>query len=317
MEEGGFITVYTDITEQRQNERLIQERNEELEARVQHRTEELRAANARLELITDAVPAGIAFIDAAGNYRFANQRVAQAFGLSKEEIIGRAVDSIEGNDLLQLMAPFMERIRQGQQVTLDHETSLPNGQRAEIRTMVIPDLRDDGEILGYYALSLDVSDQKKAEAALLQAQRMESVAKLSGGLAHDFNNLLTILLGNLVPLQERCQPRPEDLALIDPAIEAARRGANLIGRLLTFSRQQPLKPVPVDVKGLIDNLVDSCCAAACLTTSRSSRRPKTVRSRSSSTPISWRTRSSTSPSTPAMPCPTAAGSPFPRPAACG
>lgn len=273
--EGGFISVYSDITEQQRAEELIRERNEELEARVLRRTQELESANqqlrelvkseqsisealkyseARLRLITDAVPAGIAYIDADQRYQFANQRIARDFGYTKDEIIGRTTREVLGADLYERLIPYLEKGQKGEEVTFEYTQVLPDRRNAHIRTNVITDLERDREFPGYYVLSLDVSDQKKAEAALAHAQKMEAVAELSGGLAHDFNNLLTVVLGNLLPLQERCQSK-EELQLVDPAIEAARRGAKLIRRLLSFSRQEVLEPAPVNVAALIDSLV--------------------------------------------------------------
>lgn len=274
--EGGFISVYSDITEQQRAEALIRERNEELEARVQRRTRELELANrqlrelvkseqsisealkhseARLRLITDAVPAGIAYIDADQRYQFANQRIAKAFGYAKDQIIGLTTKEVLGERLYDELVPYLEKGQKGEEVTFEYTQELPDGRTAQIRTNVITDLERDHEFRGYYVLSLDVSDQKKAQAALAHAQKMEAIAGLSGGLAHDFNNLLTVVLGNLFPLRDRCQSSLEDLALVDPAIEAARRGARLIRRLLSFSRQEVLEPAPVNVAALIDSLV--------------------------------------------------------------
>ncbi len=274
--EGGFISVYSDISEQQRAEELIRERNEELEARVQQRTQELQRANqqlrdlvkseqstsealkyseARLRLITDAVPAGIAYIDAGQRYRFANHRIARAFGYTKDEIIGKTTREVLGDKLYDQLIPYMEKGQKGEEVTFEHRQELPDGREALIRTNIITDLEMDHEFPGYYVLSLDVSDQKKAETALAHAQKMEAVAELSGGLAHDFNNLLTVVLGNLLPLRERHQDVEMDLELVDPAIEAARRGTRLIRRLLSFSRQEMLEPAPVQVAALIEDLV--------------------------------------------------------------
>lgn len=274
--EGGFITVYSDITEQQRAEELIRERNEELEARVQRRTKELELANeklralvrseqeisealkhseARLRLITDAVPAGIAFIDADQRYQFANQRIAKAFGYSKDEIIGKTTKEVLGDALYDQLVPYLKKGQQGEQATFEYTQQLPDGRNASIRTNVIADLERNDEVRGYYVLSLDVSDQKKAETALAHAQKMEAVAELSGGLAHDFNNLLTVVLGNLIPLRERHQSKREDSELLDPAIEAAQRGAKLIRRLLSFSRQEVLEPAPVNLARLSESLV--------------------------------------------------------------
>jgi signal transduction histidine kinase len=94
----------------------------------------------------------------------------------------------------------------------------------------------------------------RMQAALAQAQKMEAIGQLTGGLAHDFNNLLTVIIGNLAALQDH---RPEDNEVhefVEPALQSARRGVQLIKRLLTFSRQQPLEPEAVDLGRLIASM---------------------------------------------------------------
>ena len=97
-----------------------------------------------------------------------------------------------------------------------------------------------------------------SEEALNHAQRLESVGQLTGGIAHDFNNLLTVIqgnlqvLGDLPPLADESQRRP----LVDAASRAARRGAELTGKLLAFSRRQVLQPIAVDAATLLHSLAD-------------------------------------------------------------
>src|SRR6202012_1165435 len=92
----------------------------------------------------------------------------------------------------------------------------------------------------------------KIEAALRQAQKMEAVGQLTGGVAHDFNNLLTIIVGGLDTIR---RAKPDDHARIkrsaDMALQGAQRAASLTGRLLAFSRRQPLTPKPLDINVLV------------------------------------------------------------------
>ena len=98
----------------------------------------------------------------------------------------------------------------------------------------------------------------QSEEALSHAQRLESVGQLTGGIAHDFNNLLTIIQGNLQVLEEL--PELADHAwgqhLVDAATRATKRGAELTGKLLAFSRRQVLQPAPVDAGMLLNSLAD-------------------------------------------------------------
>src|SRR3546814_1344647 len=96
-------------------------------------------------------------------------------------------------------------------------------------------------------LHAQIEEREKAEAALRQAQKMETIGQLTGGVAHDFNNLLTIILGNLERLQRRLADGADPAQLkqaADNAIQGAQRAATLTRSLLAFSRRQPLNPKP-------------------------------------------------------------------------
>jgi nitrogen-specific signal transduction histidine kinase len=104
-------------------------------------------------------------------------------------------------------------------------------------------------------LSVNITDLKNAQAALVHAQKMEAVGQLTGGLAHDFNNLLTVVIGNLVTLQERYPDNTDIGEYVVPALKASRRGASLIKRLLTFARKQPLALRSVNMADLVNETV--------------------------------------------------------------
>lgn len=106
-------------------------------------------------------------------------------------------------------------------------------------------------------IEAEVAERGKAEEALRQAQKMEAVGQLTGGVAHDFNNLLTVIIGGLDTIR-RCQP--EDAGRIQRAaamaLQGAERAAALTGRLLAFSRRQPLEPKPLDLNHLVKDMTD-------------------------------------------------------------
>src|SRR6185312_1834438 len=99
-------------------------------------------------------------------------------------------------------------------------------------------------------LRLEMAQRQKAESELLQAQKMEAVGQLTGGLAHDFNNLLTAVVGNLDLIRARAtEPRISRLA--ENAFKAAERGSKLTAQLLAFSRTQKLATQSIDINRLI------------------------------------------------------------------
>ena len=110
-----------------------------------------------------------------------------------------------------------------------------------------PDGSDQEEI----GMMQDITDRKNAEAQLTQALKMEAVGQLTGGIAHDFNNLLAVIMGSAELLSaEREDP------LVEEIIQAAKRGAELTGRLVAFSRSQSLVPKVVSVPDMVAQLTD-------------------------------------------------------------
>lgn len=268
----GFITLYTDITEQRAYEQLIRKQNAELEEHVQRRTAELEAANQRLQeantanseiaaalkrseerlrLITDTIPALIAYFDRRQIYRYANKGYSDWFGRRNEHIVGHHIESALGAKFYAAVKSYVEKAIAGTQVTYEYSMDKEDGSTIFARSTLVPEISPEGRVLGCFVLSFDITEQKHTQAALVQAQKMEAVGQLSGGMAHDFNNMLTVVIGNLAELRTRHGDDEGIIEFLDPALHAADRGVELIKRLLSFSRQQPLEPRPVQISGLI------------------------------------------------------------------
>jgi PAS domain S-box-containing protein len=104
-------------------------------------------------------------------------------------------------------------------------------------------------------LRLEVAEREKAEAQVRQMQKIESIGQLTGGIAHDFNNMLAVILGSLEIVKRRLRTDPDKaMTGVENAEEGARRAAQLTARLLAFSRQQPLAPVPVHANSLVSGM---------------------------------------------------------------
>lgn len=275
----GFVSLWTDITDQRHYEEVIQQQNSMLEARVSARTRELENANARLahanaeidqiagalrrseerlRLIIDSIPALIAYVDRNEIYEFANRGYAEWFGVEREAIVGRSIAEIFGPETYAQIAPHLQVAKRGERVSYEYARRPSADRTLHARSVVVPETGPDGEVVGFFVLSIDITEQKANQAALVQAQKMEAVGQLTGGLAHDFNNLLSIIIGNLSALKERGPDAPATASdvsqYVDPALHAAQRGAELIKRLLTFSRRQILEPRDVEIGTLVANM---------------------------------------------------------------
>lgn len=104
-------------------------------------------------------------------------------------------------------------------------------------------------------LTQEIAERERAQAALVQSQKMEAVGQLTGGIAHDFNNLLTVIFGNLEMIQNRTNEE-RTAKLVGYAQQAADRAAKLTHQLLAFSRTQRLTLEPVDLNGLVQGMSD-------------------------------------------------------------
>ena len=103
----------------------------------------------------------------------------------------------------------------------------------------------------------EVAERIKVEETLRQAQKMEAIGQLTGGVAHDFNNLLTVIMGGLETIRRAKEDdRPRILRAVDMAFQGAQRAANLTSRLLAFSRRQPLSPRPLDLNILVREMTE-------------------------------------------------------------
>ncbi len=111
-------------------------------------------------------------------------------------------------------------------------------------------------------VAAEIGERMKVEEAFRQAQKMEAIGQLTGGIAHDFNNLLMAVLGNLHLLRKRLAGDAEAQRLVDSTLEAAERGALLTRRLLAFARRQDLRPVAVDIRALVNGMLDMLGRAA-------------------------------------------------------
>ena len=257
----GFITLYSDITEPRHREALIREQNALLEARVAERTAELTQTNlhlrqalerneaiaqslarseGRMRLITDSIPALLAYFGHDRRYHYVNRGYRDWFGLDPgkpETIRARA---FLGEETYSRIRPHVMQAIKGMPVTFEYEVNTVNRGVRVARTSLIPETNAGGEVVGCFELTFDVTDERLVHDRMAQAQKMEALGLLTGGLAHDFNNILAVVQGNLSALAEIPALAPYLSEYLRPAMDAARRGSDIIRGLLSFARKHPL-----------------------------------------------------------------------------
>jgi PAS domain S-box-containing protein len=249
-----FVTaILRDMNERRAAEEALRELNLNLEHRVAERTQERdRVWQVSLDLI------GVAAAD--GTWISVNPAWTKVLGWMPDEIRGKTSEWLEHPADRRKMRDAVSRLAVPEQ-TSNFESSFRT-RHGDYRVLSWTAVNVDGLL---YCVARDITDQRqqqealnKAEDALRQAQKMEAVGQLTGGLAHDFNNLLTGISGALELLQIRIsQGRYKDVErYISTAQGAANRAAALTHRLLAFSRRQTLDPKATDVNRLIAGMTD-------------------------------------------------------------
>jgi PAS domain S-box-containing protein len=269
--EGGVTRWYgacTDIEDIVQARLLMQRSRDDLEALAQQRTGE-RNLLATLVERTDVLVMALGV-----DYRVLaiNRSNIDEF----ERLYGRRPKV--GDNLLDLLAHQPEpqalsratwaRAFAGEEFTVIQTRGDPARARSDYEIKFRTLTNDAGERIGAFQFVTDVTQRLKdqqtlvqAQEALLQAQKLEAMGQLTGGVAHDFNNLLTPILGALDLLKRRGVGGAREQRLIHGALESAERARTLVHRLLAFARRQPLQSVPVDVGALVEGMADLVASA--------------------------------------------------------
>lgn len=234
-----FIGIIRDLTEQKRTEKG------------------LREAAERLRAVVDTAVDGVILIDAAGSILMFNPACEKLFGYAAGEVTGQNVK-------LLMPPPFYEE--HDQYLANYHRTGEPKiigsgrevlGRRRDGTTfpmvLSVGEAKQEGESI-FVGIVHDLTERKRTEEQLVQAQKMEIVGQLSGGIAHDFNNLLTVIIGNADLLCDSLKARPDLRQYCQTIMGAGERGSELTRRLLAFSRKQDLRPAVIDCNRLVQEM---------------------------------------------------------------
>jgi len=209
---------------------------------VEQRTAEMAQINTKLETLINASPHAIVCLDAERNVILWNAAAEHQFGYQAEEVLGRPYPLVLPEESDEFDRRF-ERLAAGEVLrNLPSHRRHRDGTALDTSSSAAAFYDASGAMQGVIFVIEDAQERNLVQNQLRQAQKMESIGQLTGGLAHDFNNLLGIVLGNLDLLAERFADGSEDRELTDAATQAALRGAELTRQLLAFSRRQPLAP---------------------------------------------------------------------------
>ncbi len=240
-------------------------------------TRELRESEARFRNMAEHAPVIMWMTDPNGSITYINRLWTDYTGQSLEVALGfGAWEALHPEDREESRRIFFKAKAARGPFRTEYRLRRSDGSYRWAISAAGPRFGDDGEFLGHIGSVIDIADRKEAEqilkqanelleqrvaaaiteraqaeAQLLQAQKMEAVGRLTGGVAHDFNNVLQVIGGNLQLLGRDVEGNNHAEQRLQTAIAATSRGSKLASQLLAFGRRQPLAPRVVNLGRLI------------------------------------------------------------------
>lgn len=218
--------------------------------KVRRKTED---TNRFFAMIIQSIPEAVCSIDLDGNISSWNAGAEKMLGYRETDIIGRPIATVIPGEIARGELDHCMGMLSTRGFFSGYESVrvAKDGRRVPVEITAVALRNPDGKITDFASIMYDISDRKRLEEQLLQAQKMEAIGQLAGGIAHDFNNILTAIIGygNLITMKMR----PDDPLRIhaEQILQAGERAANLTHSLLAFSRKQIINPRPVDINDVI------------------------------------------------------------------
>jgi len=245
---GGLI-VYTEVI----TERVMAE-------------QELLEREAKYRLLAENTADCIWMMDMDLVFTYINPAIEKMMGFEPDEWIGsRLSDHCSQERFEQMSGLVMEALQRLPEATpVLFETEMLNkdgkGVPLEMRSKFVMD--QDGKPIALQGVARDISERKKHEAErerlrtqLTQAQKMESIGRLAGGVAHDYNNMLSVISGFAELGMEKTAPGDPLRADLEEILRAARRSANITRQLLAFARRQTISPRVIDLNDTVEGML--------------------------------------------------------------
>jgi PAS domain S-box-containing protein len=220
-------------------------------------TDRKRAEEAQMLLATAVEQAAEAIVitDAGGTISYVNPAFEKITGYARDEVIGQNARMLRsGKHDAAFYRHLWETIARGEVWTSRIFNKKKNGALYEEEMIISPVFDSAGKIVNYVAVKRDVTQEVALETQLRQAQKMEAIGQLAGGVAHDFNNILTVIQGSASLLLNPQLKPAEKSDCSHQIIRAAERAAGLIRQLLLFGRKQVMQPVNLDLNEVVGGM---------------------------------------------------------------
>ncbi len=241
----GFRGVVRDITKRKEAEK------------------ELRESEEKYRLLAEKAMMGIFWINDSFQFIYVNDHLCKILGRSRSEVLGKNFRDILSDNSLHLVSERYVSRQRGEDVPDRYEIEVvrPDGEVRHIEMMVAI-MQDKSGRMNSIGEAIDITDRKRAEEErerlqqqLTQAQKMESIGRLAGGVAHDFNNMLGVIMGRAEIAMMKADPSQPFYKDLQEISKAAGRSANLTRQLLAFARKQTVTPKVLVLNEVVEGLL--------------------------------------------------------------
>jgi len=224
---------------------------------ITERKQALRESKEKLNLIIDTSPIGICTVDPFGSFVTTNVAYEQMLGYSKEELGGLTIfDITDPDNRLKNKKLFQDMFSlKTNSFFMEKKYIRKDDTMIDVAVYATGIVDAEGNAMFGTAFVEDITERLSLQAQLIQAQKMESVGRLAGGVAHDFNNMLSIIIGYGELVLEKVNSNDSMHSDITEILSAANRSTDITRQLLAFARQQTIAPKVLDPNEIIENML--------------------------------------------------------------
>ncbi len=220
----------------------------------------------KLHTITDSLPVLIAYVDRDQRYVLNNRAYEARFGVDPGGLRGRTIREVLGDDMYEVVRPYVDRVLAGEPVTFAAEQTLPRGQRRAVEATYVPDQDEQGVIRGFFAMVVDVTDRKHAEQEarqirdeLAHAGRIATMGEMAAALAHELNQPLAAILSNAQAAARFLSAPTPDLkevrAILHDIADDDSRAGEVIRRIRSLVKKDRTDRRPLKINTILKDVI--------------------------------------------------------------